>query len=179
MNIVLIGYRGTGKTTVARTLASHLNWDWIDSDLQVERLADKTIAGIFEENGETVFRDLETQVVARLAAEADKVLALGGGAFLRAENRRAVAGCGKVIWLKAAAATIHARISADKTSGDRRPSLTSAGRLGEISQLLDVRTPIYRQCADYIVDTEGKTPDQVANEILGLLRLDSSPDSPA
>ena len=80
MNLTLIGYRATGKTTLARLLAERLGWDWIDADVEIERVAGKTIARIFAEDGEPAFRDIEAGVIAELAGRPNLVIAAGGGA---------------------------------------------------------------------------------------------------
>src|SRR5687767_5496661 len=126
MLIFLIGYRGTGKSTVARLLALRLGCEWIDADVEIELRAGKSIAAIFADDGEPVFRDLESEVVADLARRPNAVVALGGGAVLREENRRAITG-GVSIWLKASVATILGRLASDATTGDRRPNLTTQG----------------------------------------------------
>jgi shikimate kinase len=168
MNVYLIGYRGTGKTTVAKILAARGDFCWLDTDQEIERRTGKTIAQIFADDGEGGFRDLESAVVAELSRRDRLVLALGGGAVLREENRRAI-GSGTVIWLQASAETIFARISADAETARRRPNLTPTGGLQEIRELLLRRAPIYRQCTNFAVDTEGKSPEQVAQDILELL----------
>ena len=90
MNLVLIGYRATGKSETARLLAQRLGWEWVDADAEIEARAGKTIAKIFADDGEQAFRDAESRVVAELAVRDRTVLALGGGAVLREENRRAL-----------------------------------------------------------------------------------------
>ena len=95
MNIFLIGYRATGKTTVAKLLAKRLGWTSVDADDEIERLAGKTIAEIFADDGETVFRDLETTVIASLAKREQTVVALGGGGVMREECRQQIVGRGK------------------------------------------------------------------------------------
>jgi shikimate kinase len=169
MNLVLIGYRATGKTTLARLLAERLGWSWLDADVEIERRAGKSIARIFAEEGEPAFRDLEAQVIADLCRRQQLVLAAGGGAPLRAENRRAMHAGGRVVWLTASPETILARMSADATTATRRPSLTDQGPLEEIVQLLARREPIYQETADWTVPTEGRTPKQLVEEILGRL----------
>jgi shikimate kinase len=166
--IFLIGYRGTGKTTVARLLALRLGCDWVDADVEIELRAGKSIAAIFADGGEPAFRDLESQVVADLAKRTDMVIALGGGAILRDDNRHAISG-GTTIWLKAPAATIVQRLEADPATRGQRPDLTARGGEAEVIELLAQREPIYRQCANLEVDTEGKEPAAVADEILALL----------
>ncbi len=163
--IFLIGYRGTGKTSVARELGNQLSYGWVDADDVVEQQAGKTVAAIFAEEGEEAFRDWETRALAALCGKRRTVLALGGGAVLREVNRRAICAAGLVVWLTASVDTIVARLAADETTASRRPNLTSAGGRAEIEALLAIRTPLYRQCANLVVDTEGKTAADVADEI--------------
>jgi shikimate kinase len=162
--IFLIGYRGTGKTSVARELASRLAYDWIDADDIVEQEAGKSIAGIFADEGEAGFREWEGRVVTALSRKRRAVVALGGGSVLRADNRQAICAAGPVVWLTASVDTILNRVAADSTTASRRPNLTTGGRT-EIEELLAIRTRHYQQCATLIVDTEGKTPAEVAEEI--------------
>ena len=172
MNLVLIGYRATGKTTLARQLAQRLGWDWIDADVEIEHRAGKSIARIFAEQGEPAFRDLEAEVIADLCGRPTRlVVAAGGGAPLREESRRAMRKSGQVVWLTATPETILARMTGDATTADRRPSLTNRPPLEEIVQLLSRREPIYRESAHLIVDTEGKSPEQLTDEILAGLEL--------
>jgi shikimate kinase len=93
MNLALIGYRGTGKTTVARLLAARLGWQWFDADVELERQAGKTIKQIFAEGGEAAFRDWEEKIVAQLTAQSNLVIALGGGAILRPQSRATARRC--------------------------------------------------------------------------------------
>lgn len=166
MNIVLIGYRATGKTTLARLLAEQLGWTWMDADVEIERRAGKTIAKMFAEDGEPAFRDLEARVIADLCGQDRLVLAAGGGAPLREESRQTMWANGQVVWLTAAPETILARMTGDSTTAARRPSLTDRDPLDEILHLLAKREPVYRESAHLVVDTEGKTPEQLAEEIL-------------
>jgi shikimate kinase len=170
MNLYLVGYRGTGKSTVARLAAEALGWPWVDADALLEERAAASIAEIFARRGEEGFRALERDVVAELAAGQGRVVALGGGAVLAEANRRAIAGSGRTVWLRAGPATILARISADPASLQRRPRLTTSGGLAEIEQLLSLREPLYRQSADLSVDTEDKTPEEVAREVVAYVR---------
>ena len=101
MNIVLIGYRGTGKSVVARRLEVVLGWESMDSDVEVERRTGKSISEIFEQQGEEAFRDSESQVIADLAKRDKIVLAVGGGAVLRKANREVLGATGKIVWLQA------------------------------------------------------------------------------
>ena len=172
MNVALIGYRGTGKTTVAQQLALRLGWDWVDADVEIELRAGKSIASIFADDGEPVFRDLESQVLAQTIVRDRIVLAAGGGVVLREENRRLLRTAGKVVWLTADVTTILARVAGDQTTASRRPQLTTAGGEAEVRQLLAQRTPLYRELADLEIDTEGRTPAEIVEEIVGKMLND-------
>lgn len=165
--LALIGYRGTGKSTVARYVADRLGWSWVDADVELERRAGQTIQEIFAARGEAVFRDLESAVLRDLVASGPQVLALGGGVVLREENRMMLAQSpAAVVWLQARPETLQQRLLGDPTTTARRPQLTSRGGIDEIRALLAQREPLYRQCADVALDTEGRTPEQVAEEIV-------------
>src|SRR5438270_6171487 len=166
MNIALVGYRGAGKTAVARQLALNLGWDWVDADVEVELAAGRSIAAIFADDGEPAFRDLEATVLADLIQRDHTILALGGGVVLRPSNRTLIRQAGRVVWLMATPETIAARLAADETTASRRPNLTAAGGLDEIRRLLDERAPLYRQCCDLEIDSVGKSPAEVASEIV-------------
>ena len=148
-----------------------MGWQWIDADAEIERLAGKTIARIFAEDGEPAFRDLEIRAIADLCRRDPLVLAAGGGAPMSPENRRIMRQSGKVVWLVARPDTILARMSGDATTPHRRPNLTKHGALDEIVQLLARREPIYRQTADLEIDTENRSPADLAAEILDRLGL--------
>ncbi len=165
-SIALIGYRGTGKTTVARFLAIRLGYDWVDADVEVELQAGKSIAEIFAESGEEAFRNLEAEVVAKLCQREQTVVALGGGAILREENRKCLARCSQVVWLKASAEVIAGRLLGDPTTSTRRPNLTNQGGRTEIDELLSQREPIYRTCATLEVDTDDRTPSEIVDKIV-------------
>lgn len=167
MNVSLIGYRGTGKTTVARTLqlAWGAPWDWVDADVEVELRAGKSIAAMFAEQGEAAFRELEAQVLAQLATRDHTLVATGGGVVLRADNRDVLKKLGPVVWLTARPETIYARLAADASTAERRPKLTSRGGSAEIQELLATREPWYRMCADVAVETDDRVPREIAAEI--------------
>jgi shikimate kinase len=170
MNVVLIGYRGTGKSAVGRMTAERLGLAFIDADEELERRAGRTIREIFAADGESAFRDLESQVVSDLLTRDQQVVALGGGAVLREENRRAiVAPNNRVAWLQAKAETVWERIQVDSATAQRRPNLTESGGLAEIICLLNQRAPLYRECAGFTVDTENKSIAEVADEVVSLV----------
>ena len=170
MNLILIGYRATGKTTLAKLLAERLGWQWIDADVEIERRAGKSIARMFTEDGEPAFRDLEAQVIADLCRQDRLVLAAGGGAPLREGSRRVMRECNRVVWLTALPETILRRMTGDATTAARRPSLTEKDPLEEIVHLLARREPVYRETAHWTVDTQGKTPEQLTDEILAMMQ---------
>jgi shikimate kinase len=169
MILTFIGYRATGKTTLAKLVAQQLRWDWIDADVEIERRSGKTISRMFAEDGEPAFRNLEAAVIADLCRRDRLVLAAGGGAPLRPESRQAMRNGGKVVWLTASPDTIARRMSSDATTAARRPNLTQKDPLTEITELLARREPIYRETADLVIDTEGRTPDSLAAEIIHFL----------
>tara|TARA_B100000700_G_scaffold85526_3_gene96170 strand:+ start:9172 stop:9690 length:519 start_codon:yes stop_codon:yes gene_type:complete len=169
-NIFLTGYRATGKTTVANQVATALSMESIDADVFLEQQAGLTIAEIFAAEGEIGFRDRESAIVKQLAAREQLVVALGGGAILREENRQALQGRGITIWLTASAETIFERMSTDPLTGQRRPNLTNTGGLAEVRQLLQQRDPLYQAAADFSVDTEELSPAEVASRIVELVR---------
>jgi shikimate kinase len=162
--IFLIGYRGTGKSTVARLLAERLGWDWLDADTVLEERAGRTIRDIFAAEGEAGFRAREAALLEELCDCQRHVIATGGGVILQEENRRRLRGGAAVVWLVADADTIWRRLQADATTAQRRPALTVGG-LAEVRELLRVREPLYRECASWSVETAGRSPAEVAELI--------------
>jgi len=169
----LTGYRGTGKSTVARLLAAAVGWSAVDTDDLVEQAAGKSIAQVFANDGEPAFRDLEEQVVAEVCSRKAAVVALGGGAILRPASRARIAAAGSVVWLTADAPTLAKRLGADATTGARRPNLTDQGGLEEIKQVLTQRAPIYRASADLQISTQDQSPASIAAEIARHFQLTS------
>jgi shikimate kinase len=165
--IFLIGPRGSGKSTAAELLAGRLGWGWVDADAEVERRAGTSIRAIFAAEGEAGFRDRESAVLAELCRRERHVIATGGGVVLREENRRLLRQ-GVVVWLTADVDTLYRRMSDDAGTAERRPALGVGGR-AEVEQIVAAREPLYRSCADYTVDTAGKTAAQVVDEVLTLL----------
>ncbi len=167
MHLFLIGYRGSGKTTVARLLADRLQRNWVDSDVWIEQHAGRTIREIFAEDGETGFRDWETQAIQQISSNPQPlVIALGGGAILREQNRRLLRELGHTVWLQAEPEQLARRIAGDQTTADRRPSLTGLGVLEEIQTVLKAREPLYREAAQWIIQTASLSPEDVADTLI-------------
>jgi shikimate kinase len=167
-NLYVIGYRGTGKTTVARLLATRLHWPFIDMDDQIEARQGRSIRRVFEECGEAEFRRLESDLLRALNASPPCVIATGGGVILDRANRDFLRTSGTTVWLTADAGTLWQRLQEDHSTMDRRPNLAQGGFV-EIEKLLQWREPFYRECADSIVDTTGRSPEDVVSLILAEL----------
>ena len=164
--LFLIGYRGTGKTTVGQLLAEKIGWDFVDADVHLESLCKRSIKEIFDSEGETGFRERESQNLCELSKRERCVIATGGGIILREENRTILRENGFVVWLSADPNTIAGRLENDPTTSGRRPNLTLAGGLAEIEQLIRDREPLYRLCADFKIATSETSPDVLAQTIL-------------
>jgi shikimate kinase len=162
----LIGYRGTGKTTVGRLLAAALGRPFVDVDDVIEASAGQTVAAVFAAEGEAGFRDREADALRQLAAADPLVLATGGGAILRPDNRDLLRGSGHVIWLTAPVEVIWDRLRSDPLTAARRPNLTGSGGVEEVRAVLAAREPLYRATAHHTVATAGRSPDEVAADIL-------------
>ena len=171
MSIFLIGYRGSGKTTIGRKLADRLWQKFVDVDELVVAKAGKSIREIFEQDGEPAFRDLEEQAVKEAAAMPEHVVALGGGSVLREANRAVMKAEGnKVIYLKCTPGELHKRIHADPQTAEMRPSLTHlGGSVEEIEKLLSDREPLYRQAMTGELDVTYLTPEDAVVYIVRLL----------
>jgi shikimate kinase len=168
-SLILIGYRGTGKTTIARKLGEQLQIPVFDSDSEIEHHAGKSITDIFAQNGETEFRNIEESTIAEILQQHKSnpfVLATGGGAILRPETRCRLKNAGHVIWLTATPETIFQRIQLDPASGTMRPNLTSLTPLNEIIALLEKRNSLYSETAHEIIETDSCEINEITNRIL-------------
>jgi shikimate kinase len=170
MNIVLIGFRGAGKTSVGRLLAKKLKWNFIDADEFIERRYGFMIAELFEKQGESLFRLFESDVINELGKLDSHVIAAGGGAVLKYKNVKNLKRNSIVFLLEADCNAVYQRIMKDDKTGKTRPRLTVKNLYDEIKSLMEFRRPYYRQACDYIINTSKFTPDDVVNEICEILR---------
>ena len=167
MNIVFIGYRGTGKSSVGKLLAERSGRTLISTDSEVVRRAGQTIPEIVKQHGWDHFRDLESDVCRDLAEKDQLIIDTGGGAILRQENVDRLKAGGILFWLTAEVPTISRRIGGDT----QRPSLTGAKSfVEEIEEVLRERTPKYKAAADHAIATDRKTVVEIADAIQALLQ---------
>lgn len=168
--LTLVGFRGTGKTTVASAVASRLGCDWQDADVAFERRFGGTVAEFFATHGEPAFRDRESEILADLLSGCAGVLATGGGVVVRDANRHLLSTRGRpVVWLDATAEAVRRRLANDPSTASRRPSLTGDDPLSEIERLLREREPLYAAVCDLRVDTSQLHASDVVERILAWL----------
>ena len=165
MNLILCGMMGAGKTTIGIKIAELTGRRWYDTDGVIVDRHGK-ISDIFEYYGEAHFRKLETEVVKELAGMDNLIISTGGGLVLKRENNLVLQENGKIVFLRASFETLAQRLIVDGT----RPLLqTSTESIRDrLAKLMRERTPVYEHVADYIVDVDGKTPEQIAEEIVRL-----------
>jgi len=171
MRIALIGYRCSGKTVVGRELAARLGWKFVDTDSVIEKRAGKSVAKIFENEGDKVFRALERKAIKELADATECVIAAGGGALGSRANVAALKRQGKVIWLETSAEELIRRARADEKENVKRPPLTDMPLDEEIRATLEKRTPPYRAAADCIISTDGYTSGEIVERVVSYLEL--------
>ncbi|MFM1902390.1 MAG: hypothetical protein RLZZ440_290 [Planctomycetota bacterium] len=168
--ITLIGYRGSGKSTVAAGLADILGSSWVDADDALEAETGMTIAAFIAARGEPAFRDLETVILGRLLASESGVLATGGGVVLREQNRGLLRRAGRpVVWLTAPAAVLRGRLAADPATAARRPALGGGDVLDEVAAAIAAREPLYRAAADGVIDVSTAAATEVVARIAAWL----------
>ena len=165
VNIFLVGMMGAGKTTVARFLASRLGRTFIDADLELEARCGVKVPVIFEIEGEEGFRNREVAILEDLTSRSGIVLATGGGAVLRAENRERLAARGMVIYLRAQPHDLYLRTRHDKN----RPLLATPDPKKRIEDLYVQRDPLYREVADFVMDTGRQGVQVLVKQILATL----------
>jgi len=164
-NIILTGFMGTGKTAIGRKLSMLLNMELIDVDTEIEKSQQMTIGEIFKQFGEPRFREIETEMIQKLSERKDVIISTGGGAVLKEENMDALRKQGIIICLMASPQTILKRTS----HNSNRPLLKVEDPFEKIKELLNFRKPFYEK-ADILIDTEDKTPLQIAEEIIDKIK---------
>ncbi|MBQ8283988.1 MAG: shikimate kinase [Clostridia bacterium] len=171
MNVILCGMMGAGKTTIGIKIAELTGRRWYDTDGLIVDKHGK-ISDIFEYYGEAHFRRLETEIVKDLAEMDNLVISTGGGLVLKTENNVVLQKNGKIIFLRASIETLAKRLKVD---GERPLLQTSTENIRDrLARLMKERMPIYEHVADYIVDVDGKTPEQIAKEIVSILKTDGA-----
>ncbi len=171
MNVILCGMMGAGKTTIGIKIAECTGRRWYDTDGMIVDRHGK-ISDIFEYYGEEYFRKIETEIVKELSGQDNLVISTGGGLVLKSENDKILQENGKIVFLRASLNTLAERLKVDGT----RPLLqTSTETIRDrLARLLAERSPVYESVADYIVDVDGKMPEQIAQEIIGLLKINGA-----
>lgn len=153
MNIYLVGYRCTGKSSVGQRLAASLGWGFVDTDSRVVAQAGQEIAAIVKTNGWAHFRRLERTCLLAVAEKRHQVVATGGGIVLDAHNVQTMKASGIVVWLTASPDTIRQRMRGDRQTESQRPSLTHGDAIDEIETVLKERMPLYQAAGDLLIDT--------------------------
>ncbi|HJV64212.1 MAG TPA: shikimate kinase [Geomonas sp.] len=165
MNLVLIGYRGTGKSHVGKLLAERLGMTRVVMDDEIERRAGMSTNEIVAKWGWPKFREIETEIARELSGRDNLVIDTGGGVIERPENVASLRTNARLFWLKASVETIVSRIQ----SGTHRPALVAGKTFTEeVAEVLERRTPLYQEAADYVVETDALTPHQVVEAVIGL-----------
>lgn len=157
-NVILIGFMGTGKTSIGKGVAHSLGFDFVDTDERIVESEGKTISEIFADEGEDYFRMLETEILRSCGSRQQQVISTGGGIVLSEENRQILSHAGYVIWLKASAKAILERVSRNR----ERPLLHTADPLQTIKHMLKERKKLYAAAADFSIDTDELTLDETA-----------------
>jgi shikimate kinase len=166
--ISLVGMPGGGKSTVGRQLARQLGMRFVDSDAEIEERIGEPIRSFFEREGEAPFRDIETEVLATLLhGEGEGVIATGGGAVLRDENRERLHNCSTVLYLRSTPEDLFRRLRHDT----QRPLLQVRDPLQKLRELYAQRDPLYRRCAHYVLETNRPSVHNLVNMALMQLEL--------
>lgn len=168
MNIVLIGYRGTGKTSIAAAVGKMLGWQVIGTDALVEKKAGKPVAAVVKEKSWDYFRKLEKQAVAAAAAMDKVIIDCGGGAVMDTENAEKLKKKGLFVLLKADVSAIRKRLA--RKSAAARPPLKGKDAVAEVEDVLRERAPVYNRMADLIIDTSSNSAEDAATSIVKQLK---------
>lgn len=171
MNIILIGYRGTGKTAVGMAISRRLGMPFYDADAYIEEKLGRTISDMVAQEGWAFFRAREKEAIQEISATKNCVIATGGGAVMDKENVASLGKNGTFVLLRADIDTMIQRIRGDEASSQQRPSLLGSNLYEETETLLKQRMPVYEDVADFSVDTSNLTIDEVVEKIVGNLGI--------
>jgi len=166
MNIILIGYRCSGKTSVGKRLARELAWEFVDTDDWLMEKAGRSVRNIVEGDGWEGFRQMEKDAILAVCGRKNAVIATGGGAVLDPANVAAMEKSGRVVWLKVSPQIVRQRMIRDENTDDLRPALTSKGLYDEIVDVLKERAPLYEQAMDISIDTDDKGIEEIVDLII-------------
>jgi len=170
MNIVLIGYRGAGKSTVGSRLAIRMGNGFVDTDDLLEKSQGASIRDIVDSYGWGHFRALEKSIIEEVSHKDNLIIAPGGGAVLDPENVMSLKENGLIIWLKAAREVLCQRIDQDSHTVASRPSLTGKGALEEFEEVMASRNPVYERAADVALDTSALDIEEAVAAVLSIIR---------
>ena len=166
MNLFLIGYRCSGKTTIGKSIAMTIDWPFVDSDLLVIKESGKSIKDIVDTEGWDAFRHMERSALKQICTDDRQVVSTGGGVVLDEANIQAMKTSGMVVWLDATAETIQKRMRQDKNTGNFRPALTDKGRIEEIEGMLLKRNPYYESASDFYIGTDDVPVSEITKRII-------------
>ena len=166
MNLYLVGYRCTGKSSVGRLLSEAMGWAFVDMDNELVAEARIPIDDIVNSRGWNDFREMEGRLLERLSQTVQQVIATGGGVVTTASNINTMRTSGKVVWLRSSPAVIAKRMSADSNTAGQRPPLHGDDSFAEIEEVLKERLPLYEQAMHFSVETDVFSSQEVANRIL-------------
>ncbi|WP_296427430.1 shikimate kinase [Yoonia sp.] len=165
--VVLVGMMGSGKTAIGRALAMQLDVPFVDSDAAIEEASTQTISEIFARDGEAFFREREAEVLCRLLSGPPKIVSTGGGAFLAARNRDAIADKGVAVWLNADIATLWDRVR----HKDTRPLLRTADPKATLAAIFHARTPVYAQAGLSVTVSGSASIEETTQAVIDALTL--------
>ncbi|MDQ1331714.1 MAG: shikimate kinase [Thermodesulfobacteriota bacterium] len=169
MNIYIIGYRCTGKSSVGKLLAAKLNMKFTDTDVELVNRSQRSISEIVETSGWEEFRRIEKNIIREFSALEKQIVATGGGAVLDGDNVKYMKETGIVIWLRATPLTIKGRMEKDPGTKNFRPALTGKGTIGEIDDILQARNHIYEEAMDFYIDTDNLGISDLCRDIIKLI----------
>jgi shikimate kinase len=170
MNIYLIGYRCTGKSSAGKLLAGRLGMKFTDTDEEIVKRAKKPISVIVEASGWGGFRRIEKEIIRDISKVDRQVVAAGGGTILDDDNVDIMKKTGIVIWLRAESGTIKGRIAKDGKTDEYRPALTAKGTIEEIGDILETRRSFYERAMDHFIDTDYRDVNDICVQIADLIK---------